>query len=237
MIYTEYAPRALIIIPNLQTDMHTRTHNTTPMPRSLFTADSRNTAAQRSLLFLPLCHWVLCSYSHYCTAQPGAHSCSIWTGARRCLLRGERRNIKHDSTTVSCRAGASTFSLYPIQRESSRKKKNPLHWTFRDDFTDTERGSRTMTWAEVASLVAEMKVESSRSLWYEKWTPTAPPIRMHGVKQLFPHLRPFRLPSWFANLTSLHITLHGLHQQPEPFTEAGRREEGILKAASLYISR
>ena len=94
--------------------------------------------------------------------------------------------------------GPSTFSLYSIQRESSRKNKKqktknkkPLHWTFRDDFTDTERGSRAMAWAEVASLVAKKKqqnktktkAESSRSLRYQEWTPAAPHADSHAQGQ------------------------------------------------------
>lgn len=76
MIYTVHAPCALIVIPN----PHACTH-TTPVPHSvsLFMAESHNTAARHSLLFLPLCHWVLCSYSLYCTAQALAHFCSLYT--------------------------------------------------------------------------------------------------------------------------------------------------------------
>lgn len=73
--------------------MHT---HTTPVPQlvSLFTVESHNTAAQHSLLFLPLCHWVLCSYSQYFTAPILASVSHLWTRVRRCLpahLWGEHR--------------------------------------------------------------------------------------------------------------------------------------------------
>lgn len=134
MIYTVHAPRSLLIIPTMCVCTHVSTHPT-PLPRSasLFTEETHNTAAQHSLLFLPLCHSVaLFLFSELYSSDFCLLLRSLNTGMAplSCPPLKWMQNIKHDLTRVSCWGEASTFSVYSIQRDSSTKT---LSWTFRNE--------------------------------------------------------------------------------------------------------
>ena len=160
---------------------HTHTHTTSvPHSASLFTVESHNTAARHSLLFLPLCHCVPL-FLFFSIVQLGlslASAVSKHTAMALLpfpalpprlppVLRWAH-NIKHDSTRVSCWAGAShLFSLLNLKGLEYKKvfrNWKPLYWCGRK-IRSWNNENKTSSWNRRAGH--EMKAEADR-----RWTVT-----------------------------------------------------------------